>query len=428
MAGGNSPDRQDAGRSGTGVSPFGTAGGPVPEPADGSHAFLLIYALANAGAVIAYAPFLSLLLPSRMAVLAGAYRVEWLSLAALVGAVSASLSNLLFGWLSDVTGSRRGVAAVGLAAIAISYAGCAAAATPMALVAAVAMFQLAVNMLLAPLTAWAADAVPDARKGLLGGLLGLGPAAGALAGVAATAPGIGGEDARLALVAAMMAALVLPLLLVGHEERSSPAARAPRTTAVAASETATVARRDLVLLWIGRLLVQVAGIVPGAYLLDIVEVLPSPAGRPWVARLLAAAMVGGAFAALLAGRASDRAGVRRPFLVAAAAAMTAGLAVMAAGSAQLPVAAGFLLFALGLAVFLPLQATFAMQLLPRPDRRGRDLGLLNLANTLPAVVGPLLAATLVPGHGFSVLLWMLAGGTAVAGGCAMAVCCDRQCP
>ena len=99
---------------------------------------------------------------------------------------------------------------------------------------------------------------------------------------------------------------------------------------------------------------------------------------------------------------------------------------MAAADARLPATIGYVLFGCGLSVFLPLQATFTMQLLPRPDRHGRDLGVLNLANTLPSVIATLLTAGLVPRYGFAALLWTLAALAILGAGCVLMVRSDRQ--
>ena len=78
--------------------------------------FLVVYALAWAGGSIAYVPFLTILLPVRIAALVPQQQaVLWLSAIAFCGAISASIGHILFGWLSDVTGVRRPWAALGLA-------------------------------------------------------------------------------------------------------------------------------------------------------------------------------------------------------------------------------------------------------------------------------------------------------------------------
>ena len=74
------------------------------------------------------------------------------------------------------------------------------------------------------------------------------------------------------------------------------------------------------------------------------------------------------------------------------------------------------LFGLASAVFLALHSAQTLRILPRHDRRGRDLGLFNLANTVPSLVMPWLAMALVPMFGFSALFLLLAVLAATAGG------------
>src|SRR3546814_5483720 len=82
--------------------------------------FLALYALANAGGVAAFLPLLTLLLPLKVQAVAGDERLLTLTLCALAGAVTASISNIAFGTLSDRsfarTRNRRRWIAGGLAA------------------------------------------------------------------------------------------------------------------------------------------------------------------------------------------------------------------------------------------------------------------------------------------------------------------------
>lgn len=68
-----------------------------------------------------------------------------------------------------VRGSRQRWIGAGLAAT--GYLGLRAAASPLQLIAAVVIYQIALNMMLTPLLATMADAVLDGCKGLAGGLL-----------------------------------------------------------------------------------------------------------------------------------------------------------------------------------------------------------------------------------------------------------------
>lgn len=373
--------------------------------------FLWLYALANAGGVAAYLPFLALLLPTRMAAVAGEARVEWLGAATLAGAVAASLSNVGWGWASDLSGTRRGWVFAGLAGTLGSYALVTLAETPAAIVGAIVLYQVALNLMLSPLAAWAADVVPDARKGLLGGLLGAGQPIGALAGVLVTLPVLRGQGEQLLATGGIVAALVLPLLLAvprglrAHAEAARPSP--PRATV----------RKDLALLWLARLFIQVAGSVLFTFLLYYFQALRGRvASEAEVARLGGITLLVAAPLALLLGRVSDRTGRRRPFLVGTALAVSVGLLLMAVARDFWPAAAGYALFGCAITVHLALHSATTMQMLPSPTRRGRDLGLFNLANTFPALLSPVLAATVAPAFGFNglmVILAVLAAGAAL---------------
>ncbi|MBB3475784.1 MFS transporter [Sphingomonas sp. BK345] len=387
----------------------------LPRPARPAW-FLLAFALANMGGVIAYLPLLTLLLPLKIHAIAGDARIPLLSLTAILGAVAASAANVLFGWLSDRSvargGGRRRWVAGGLVATAASYVLVASASTAVTIVAAVVLFQVAVNAVLAPLLPIMADEVPDARKGLAAGLIALGnPVAALLSAVLVADEGLA-DATRLAVVPLLAALALLPLLLLrgdgGGADETAPAT-AP-----------LLPRRDLLIAAAARLLMQLATAALSLYLLYVFESI-----APGERQLVLARQVGTLLTicyviplplALLVGRWSDRVGRRQPFLVAAGLVAVAGLGTMALAAGTTAAAIGFATYSVGSAVFLALHSAFALQLLPDPRRRGRDLGLLNLTNTLPALLGPLLTWTLATPRDFALLLTVLAVLTALGTG------------
>ena len=131
-----------------------------------SPAFLPLYALAYAGGVIAYTPFLMLVLPARVTELAGSDDVRWLGYIVFAGALAASAAGVASGWLSDATRRRRSWVAAGLAATVGLQLAIVWCDTVMALLWLVVAWQIALNLMLTPLIAWAGDVVPDDRKGL----------------------------------------------------------------------------------------------------------------------------------------------------------------------------------------------------------------------------------------------------------------------
>jgi MFS family permease len=383
---------------------------PAAPPTPHLDRTLTLYALAGAGGVIAYLPLLTLLLPIKVELLAGDARIAVLTATVLAGAIAASLSNIAFGWLSDRSvargGGRRRWLAGGLVATALSYAAIAAATSAFSIVIGIVLFQIAVNAVLAPLFAMMADEIPDARKGVAGGLLALGsPLAAAVSALLVGLPQLD-DSTRLSLIWLGLAGCVAPVLLL----RFPPATPAPP-----APNGDTMARRDLLAAWCARLLVQVAGNVLALYLLYYFESIAPGAGpialAPHIGSLLTIAYIVPLPIAVLLGRLSDRSGRRKPFLLGAAATAAAGLVGMALATDWAAAAIAFCVYASGSAVFLALHAGFAMQLLPDPRHRGRDLGLLNLTNTLPALLGPLLTWLLAAPHDFDALMLALAALT-----------------
>ncbi len=373
---------------------------------DSNRKFLILFALANAGGVVAYAPLLTLIFPARIWDIAGVSAIHWLGVTTFAGAISASVGNVAFGWLSDLIGARRNWVLAGLTLTIASYAFLFFAASLLAIVSAVVVYQLSLNMMLGPMTALAADTVPDEQKGLLGGWLAAGPPIGALAGVAATSPWLDREWMQFAIVCALVVTLVSPVLLLSRSEVPRPIAPVRRDP--------VQQRLGFGLLWIARLIVQVAGAVLFSFLLFYFRSIPQPVTQSMVAIISATTLAVAFPTTILIGRLSDRWGPRKPFLIAAVGAAAIGLLTLATFETLAAAVLGYAIFEWSVAIFLALHTAYAMQVLPSPGRRGRDMGLLNLTNTLPSLIAPVLTVGLVPSHGFSTLFAVLAATMAVA--------------
>lgn len=399
---------------------------PGAGPRRPNHAALLAaVALANAGGVIAYLPLLSLLLPMKIEAIAGAGRIGLFSATVVCGAIVASVANIAFGWLADRAvrrgGARRRWLAGGLIATLLAYALIASVRTPAGIIVAIALYQCAVNALLSPILAIMAEETPDAMKGISGGLLALGtPAAAAVSALLVDLATLT-EASRLACIGAAIALCVVPLLLVRGGDAPAIIDRPPAEAALL--------RRDLWFACIARLLIQIAAIVLSLYLLYYFESLVTGGAAatlaPRIGHLLTAAYILPLPVAVLVGRLSDWSGRRRPFLLCAALIAASGLLAMAVARDWPVGAAGFVVYATGSAIFLALHAGFAMQLLPDPRHVGRDLGLLNLTNTLPGLIGPALTWVLATPRDFGAVMITLAG-LGLCGGLAMLGVRGRQ--
>ncbi|WP_421846765.1 MFS transporter [Novosphingobium sp.] len=380
-------------------------------PSHQSLAFLVLYALAWAGGSIAYVPFLTILLPVRVAALApGEQAIMWLSAIAFCGAISASIGHILFGWLSDVTGMRRPWAALGLALSCVLLVVVPAARSLPEITGIVVLWQLGLNMMLAPLAAWGADCVPDGQKGLLGGLLAFAPGLGALAGALVTMPGLASADGRLLIVAVAVAAAVLPALLLGNRSGTDPVPQA----APSSGAPPRFRKRAALRMWAARLLVQVAEAALFSFLYLWLRSIDPAVDDHLTARVFSTVLVISAPAALLAGRWADRR--RHPFLPLVVCTLVAPIGLVGMALAQ-SVTTGVLsygVFGFSTSIFLALHSAQTLRTLPDGNRRGRDLGLFNLTNTMPSLVMPWFTLALVPWFGFSGLFLLFAALALVA--------------
>lgn len=392
------------------------------------HGFVSLYALAYAGMFVTFIPFVSVLLPLKVAAVgADGGRIALLSAAALGGAALASVANLLFGALSDITYRRRGTrrpwVVAGLVLLLPAYTLLHLSASSAALLAAVALLQIAINMMFAPVTAVMADEVPDAHKGVVAGLLGAAHPFSSLVAVGTTLQWLGGQGTRYAMLYGVIALLVLPFACLVRE-RSDPLPSP-------AAPSRVRRRSDFARIWAARLLVQIAGNGLTTYglfyfIAVLGERMPGKASAEAASESVALVFAGVTALTLVltiaVGRASDRVMRRKPFLAGAALLMASGLVVMASAPGFTVAVTGYAMATLGMSAFLALQSALAMQLLPSAAHRGRDLGILNLTNTLPAMIAPLLALALSPEKaGYGPWLLVLAIGVLLGGAVATTV-------
>jgi MFS family permease len=375
-----------------------------PPPQRQPRWFLALFALAAAGGAVAYVPLLTVLLPQRIADLQGGEDVAALAQVTFLGALMASIANIAVGMLSDRSRTRRPWIIAGLIASNLLLLAVGRAASVAEIVVLVMVWQVALNLMLAPLMAWAGDCFPDEQKGVLGGALALSPALGALAGSLVTYAGLVAPEARLMLVAVLVSALVLPAVVLG-KGRERPALMAP---VLRTREPRPFRQRVVARMWAARLLVQVAEGGMFAFLLYWLRSLSPDYPENGAANVFSAVLVCAVPISLLLGRWSDRHGRPIQPLVATAVLCACGMLVMAAADTLVLAIAGYVLFAIAAAIFLALHASQTLRVLPAPQHRARDLGVFNLTNTVPGMVMPWFTVLLVPRFGYGALFVLFA--------------------
>ena len=386
--------------------------------------------LANAAGFIAFMPLLTLLAPLRIEAVDPDAKALILSGVALVGAVVASLSNIVAGWLSDRTrsrmGRRRPWLLTGVVGALAAYPLILFAQTGWGVLIGVVLFQMMFNLFFGPMNALLPDHVPDARKGLMSSAMAMGAPVGLAVGAVLAGMGQLSEAARFALVAAVFAAGVTPLLLW----REPPGPTVPPS--INEQAPATRRRADFALAWSSRLMIQLGLSASQVYLLYFVgraaaegAAFPERAPAALVSTLILVSTATSVVTALAAGWVSDRTGGRHLYVAVSGMLVCAGMAVFAADPSWTTALIGQLLYGAGVGLYSTTDTALVAQILPSRADSGRDLGLFNLGNTLPQALAPGLASLVLAGAGWGPMggypaLFAIAGGSALLGGIAAA--------
>jgi MFS family permease len=131
--------------------------------------------------------------------------------------------------------------------------------------------------------------------------------------------------------------------------------------------------------------------------------------------LVQAAMV--VVCSLVAGRLSDRMGRRKPIAMAGSVIQGLGLWLIAVAHSYTAFLCGIALTGVGHGVYEGVNLALVTEVLPdRARHAAKDLGLLNITNTLPQVLAPLAApAILAVSGGDYMLLFLVAGAVPLVG-------------
>lgn len=325
-----------------------------------------------------------------------------LSLATACGAAVSLVANPLFGALSDRTTSRFGrrspwvLAGAVLAAVALlAMSG---AGTVALMVLFWCLVQLGANAAYAAITAAVPDRVPVPQRGKVGGLAAMGQTLGILTGAVFGAVVSGNFMVGYWLCAAALLLSVLPYLF----HRDDPVLHRgvlPRFRPGLFLRGFWISPRrypDFAWAWLTRFLVNVGNQLTIVYLLFFLRDIlkhEDPAAGVLVLTGIYAVMV--MITAVAAGPWSDRVGRRKPFVIGSSATIAMAALIMAFFPVWPGALAGAAVLGLGFGAYLAVDFALLTQVLPLAADRGKDMGIINVANSLPQVVAPALALAAV---------------------------------
>ena len=385
--------------------------------------WVLTVTLVNLGTFAAFFGPLQALLPAQAKAFDPDNKETVLAVVAGIGAAVSMVANPLFGALSDRTTSRYGRRAPWIFGGTVSGAlGLLVLATANGIVGMIigwCLVQAAVNASLAAITATLPDRVPVAQRALVGGYVGLGQTLGVLVGVG-LAIAVGGFRAGYVACAVFLLLSAVPYLRRSDDQPISDRTPLVWRSFIRSFWISPREHPDYAWAWGTRFLVNLGNAIATLYLLFYLDDevgLADPDGGLFILITVYSLFV--AATAVIAGRWSDRVGKRRIFVV------VSGVVIAIAGLmlAMWPTWTGALSAAIvlgvGFGAFMAVDLAIITQVLPDADSRGKDLGVINIANALPQVLAPVIAAPIVTVLGGYRVLYVVAAVIGLIGSTAV---------
>lgn len=353
--------------------------------------------------------------------------VLWFGVISGIAGVFAIVVYPLTGSLSDRTtsrfGRRRPWIVVGVIVFAAALLLLGAQTSMVGIAVFWSLSLIGFCILTAALTATISDQVPVAQRGYVSGWLSAPQAIGIILGLVLVTVFALGAFAGYALVAILLLVLVIPFLLM-PDAPHRPAQRKPLSIRAVLADIWIDPRehRDFGWTLLSRILVNFGNAFGTTLLLYFLEFGLHMGADEAQLGLLVVTLIYMVFvivASLVLGRLSDRLGRRKSFVFASSAIQGVAAFLLAFfPSPEMTMVAGALL-GLGYGCFLSVDQALATQVLPDPETRGKDLGIMNLAWAVPQAFGPLIGALVVFWLGGFTGLFVLAGVAALLGAVAV---------
>jgi MFS family permease len=376
--------------------------------------FITAVVLANLGIMMAFYTPIQNLLPRLAQDVAPDSKEAALAWITGAGAFASIVFNPLAGALSDRTTARwgrrkpwvlLGAVAGGVAIVALGIPG-----TVLGLAVIWFLAQMAINASYAGLTATVPDQVPVRQRGLVSGWIGLAQTAGIVLGVAIVSFVVTDLRTGLVITALLLVVLVLPFTF-GARDIPLPRAQQPPFSLGAWLRGFWISPRlypDFAWAWLTRFLMMLGNAMATLYLLfwlqDEVGYAEPEQGQTVLIALYA---LGTILTAVVFGAMSDRSGRRKIYVIAATCVMAVAAVILAFFPVFPAAMLAALILGLGYGMYLGVDQALVTQVLPRAVDRGRDLGVINIANSAPQVLAPVIAAPIVTSSGGYTGLYLL---------------------
>jgi len=370
----------------------------------------------------------SVLIPQLFAQLDPVHKVWAVGILATVASITGAVANLLFGAFSDVTrtrfGKRKPYIVIGTIAIAISLIVIANVKSIMAIILIWIIAAAAENAIAAAIYPQISDRVAPKWRGTVSTFYGVGFTIAQQGFALLAAQFLGNVKMGIYFMAGSTVILAIIHLLLIQEKGNldEPKVSLNKDTLKKYFFFPTHDARDFYLALTGKFFMVVGSTIVTTFLLflftDYIGQGTSEAGKS-ISIFSTIMLVIGVIFALIGGPLADKLNrVKAPVVIAT---FALGFAALFPLFVQKPWAMFVyaVIAAFGNGLYNSVDGALNMDVLPSSDTAGKDLGLINLANTLGQMLGAMVASAIVAAFGYGAIFIFaiameLIGGIAIA--------------
>ncbi|HEX3785563.1 MAG TPA: MFS transporter [Pseudonocardiaceae bacterium] len=377
--------------------------------------FIPAIMLAQLGFSVAVIPPLQLLLALRLDVISGANATSAFSVVAGSGALCTVLFSPVAGRVSDRTharlGRRRTWMVAGSVLLALALVAMTATTAVWQVVVLWCLAQVAGNFQYAANNAIVADQIPPERRGGVSGLIGLVTALSPILGLGLANTFPAGGAGQWIVIATVALGVSLAGVLLFRDPRSTAPKRSPDLRTLARTLWLNPRRHPAFgWAWLVRFLIMCAYSsfsYTTFFLMNRFGVSAAKVGTLLLAISLAAVACV-AVASVVAGYVSDALKRQRLFVIFAGVFAAIALVVLSGANSLATVFLAYTLLGLAIGTFLAVDLALCVRVLPSVEDAGKDLAIINLANSLPQSLVPFAAPVLLAIGGYPALFLTLA--------------------
>ncbi|NEG95299.1 MFS transporter [Bifidobacterium sp. SMB2] len=348
-----------------------------------------------------------ILLPQKIADISPNDKVALVAAFSSTSMIIGLFSNILFGAFSDITRTRFGkrtpwIVGCSIGSALLLYGLSTASSIPM-LLAWWCCCEAVINGVAAPMIAQLSDRIPDRWKGTVSACYGISQTIGNQIGIAIASLYL--DNVRFGIRTFAIVAAIGGLASMGiagepsnlTERGHHVSARALIRHFIPPTQNAGNFYKAL----ISKFLMLAASGMTNSYLLYIAtDYLHARNQQSLLSTTASITLITGITCSLIAGPLSDRLNRVKSFVVIALLIMAAGSALPAFSGNETLFLTGMLIVGIGMGVHASVDQKLNLLVLPNPDTAAKDLGVMNVANTMGTLCGSLAAAYIIGTWGY----------------------------